>query len=168
MYDSKSAVTGNAVEHAGKDTYFRDVHLFIERIKDIAVVKDTSLVRQTLYTCLRGVALEWYTAVLTEDQKRLIKLGDSVDKWARILLKRWKELPSTAMSVITKERYSMDDARREREPFGYASILIRDAKSTDMTTELSTCFCTATNGLSPDTWASRIQKTTAISWMIRS
>ena len=75
MYDGKSAVTGNLIEHAGKDTYFRDVHLFVERAKDVATTKGEELVRQNLYTCFRGVALAWYTGMLTEDQKRLVKLG---------------------------------------------------------------------------------------------
>ncbi|KAL8636664.1 MAG: hypothetical protein Q9228_005964, partial [Teloschistes exilis] len=34
-YDGKSASTASPIEHAGKDTFFRDVHLFIERAKDL-------------------------------------------------------------------------------------------------------------------------------------
>ena len=37
-YENKSVTTGEATEHADKDTIFRDVHLFIERAKDIAAV----------------------------------------------------------------------------------------------------------------------------------
>lgn len=121
-----------SIEHAGKDTYFRDVHLFTERIKDIAAVKNAELVRNNLNTCLRGTALACYTGVLTDNQKRLVKLGGGVEEWVHALLKRFKESPQ--LTTITKERYTMEDARRRREPFEYAQTITRAAKSTNMTT----------------------------------
>ena len=33
------------------------------------------------------------------------------------------------MSIVTKERYTIDDARRKRKPFEFAQMLIRAAKS---------------------------------------
>ena len=49
----------------GKDVYYRSVILFIERIKDLVSVKGTILVRSNINTCLRGAALTWYTAELS-------------------------------------------------------------------------------------------------------
>lgn len=80
IYNGKSAVTGNLIEHTGKDIYFRNIHLFVERAKDVATTKGKELVRQNLYTCFRGIALAWYTGVLTEDQKRLVKLGKGLEE----------------------------------------------------------------------------------------
>ena len=132
MYDGKSAATGEPIEHTGKNTYFRDVSYFIDRIKDMTEVKKAEIVRQNLYICFRGTALAWYTTILTEDQKRLVKLSNGVDEWARVLHKRFKESTSSAMTTITKKRYTMNDARRKREPMKYAHIITRTAKATDM------------------------------------
>jgi len=41
----------------GKDIYYRNVYLFIERIKDIILTKGEELVRTNLNTYLRGSAL---------------------------------------------------------------------------------------------------------------
>ena len=49
----------------GKDVYYRSVILFVERIKDLASVKGATLVRSNVNTCLRGAALTWYTAELS-------------------------------------------------------------------------------------------------------
>ena len=49
----------------GKDVYYRSVILFIERIKDLASVKGAILVRSNINTYLRGIALTWYTAELS-------------------------------------------------------------------------------------------------------
>lgn len=132
LYDGKSTATGNAIEHSGKDTYFRDIHIFIERIRDIAQIKGDLIVRNNLYTCLRGTALTWYTSKLGEEQKRLVKLGNGVEEWIRVLLKKFRQSPSTAMAAVTRERYTMDDARRRREPIEYAQIITRAARSADM------------------------------------
>lgn len=51
-YDNKTITLGEAMEHAGKDTIFRDVYLFIERAKDIAAVWGDKIVRQNISTSL--------------------------------------------------------------------------------------------------------------------
>ena len=57
FYDGKSINTGSAMEHAGKDTYFRDVHVFIDKIIDVSRTK-SDVVRQNLQLCLRGSVLK--------------------------------------------------------------------------------------------------------------
>ena len=131
-YEGKTITTGEAMEHAGKDTIFRDVHLFVERVKDIAATRGDELVRQNLSTCLKGVALSWYTAELTADQKRLLKFGNGIDEWEQKLTARFKERPNVAMATIIQERYTVTDAQHRREPRKYAGIIIRAAKSAEL------------------------------------
>ena len=46
MYEDKSIASGaSPMEHTPKETYFRDVHLFIEHARDVASVKSDDLVR---------------------------------------------------------------------------------------------------------------------------
>lgn len=128
FYDGKSSDIASGMEHAGKDTYFRDVTMFIDRLKDVARVKGTELLRTNLQICLRGEALEWYTCQLTEDEKRLLTYGDEVSEWSRLLLKRFGPTKQSGMAIIVRERYSLNDAVRHREPREYAMMIIRAAK----------------------------------------
>ena len=57
MYDDKSAATDEPIEHIDKNTYFRDVSYFIDRIKNMTKVKRAEVVRQNLYICFRDIAL---------------------------------------------------------------------------------------------------------------
>ena len=57
-YNDKTIATAPAMEHSEKDTYFRDIHLFLERCSNIATIKDDQIVRNNLFTCLRGIALQ--------------------------------------------------------------------------------------------------------------
>ena len=93
-----------AIEHVGKDTYFRDVHLFIERVEDISAIKGDQLIIENLFTCLRGVALQWYTAELSDEAKLLVRYGPGVDHWTTQLHKRFKEAPNVAMAAIHNQR----------------------------------------------------------------
>lgn len=90
-YEGKTIATGKAMEHVGKDTIFRDVHLFMKRVKDIAATQEDELVRQNLSTCFKRTALFWYTSELIADQKRLLKMGHGIEEWAQKLMACFKK-----------------------------------------------------------------------------
>jgi hypothetical protein len=39
-YEEKIISSAKSIQHANKNTYFRDVHFFVDRAKDIALFKD--------------------------------------------------------------------------------------------------------------------------------
>ena len=57
MYDGKSVIIENHIEHIEKNIYFQDVHLFIERIKDITVIKNAKMIKNHFYTYFRNIVL---------------------------------------------------------------------------------------------------------------
>ena len=48
FYNNKSADTGLGIEHTSKETFFQDVIVFINRIKDVSYIKGTDLVYSNL------------------------------------------------------------------------------------------------------------------------
>ena len=48
LYDGKSASNNEVIIYTGKNTYFRDVHFFIERVKNLVTIKDAELMRDNL------------------------------------------------------------------------------------------------------------------------
>lgn len=57
-YNDKTVHSGAPpIEHAGKDTYFRDIHLFLDRAKQFVPTKGTEMIRDNLWLSLRGTAL---------------------------------------------------------------------------------------------------------------
>ena len=128
MYDGKSAVTDNFIEHVDKNIYFRNVNDFIDRVKNMIDVKEADMIRQNLYICFREIALTWYIIILIENQKRLIKLDENVDEWIRALSKRFKEFDSLIIITIKKKSYIMKDDRRRRKSSKYAHVIIKTTK----------------------------------------
>ncbi len=132
MYNDKFMHTDDSLKHSGKKTYFRDVHLFIECIKNILHIKDANLVRTNLWICLQDTAMKWYIKELIDDEKRLIKYEDDVNEWIYALIKRFREQSCIALNTIIKKRYIMKDAQRHRESCEYAQIILRAVKSTKL------------------------------------
>ena len=56
-YNDKTVHTGAPIEYAGKDIFFRDIHLFIDRAKQFVPTKTGEAVRENLWLSLRGTAL---------------------------------------------------------------------------------------------------------------
>ncbi len=135
IYDDKILITVESMQHVEKNTYFRDVHLFIERVKNFAIAKEIETVRNNLYTCLRESIMTWYTTEISEEEKELLKMKNNIEIWKRYLLKRFKERSNVAMITITRERYILENARRRRESREYADIIMRAAKSAELSSK---------------------------------
>ena len=48
MYNGKFIRNETAIEHIEKKTYFYNVYLFVERARDIAVIKNIEIIRENL------------------------------------------------------------------------------------------------------------------------
>ena len=125
-------ITRSVIEHSEKNIYYRNVHVFIERVRQMIIILSLELVRRNLSFCLRETALDWHISKLIEDNRRLLIYEEEVDEWARKLVERFKKSFSTIMIILLRERYDMNDARKNREPRKYAQIIIRTAKSIEI------------------------------------
>lgn len=109
-YEGKSAATAEALTHTEKDTYYKNVHVFVERVKEMAIILEANTVRRNLSFCLRGTVFMWHTAEFSDTTRRILTYGDGVDEWTRALVARFKPQASAATSQLLRERYIMDDA----------------------------------------------------------
>ncbi len=68
-YDSKDVI------RTGKNTIYGNVHLFVQRITDIANIKNDKIVNHNLPLYLRETVLEWYSRQLTVLKKKDLKIN---------------------------------------------------------------------------------------------
>jgi len=129
-FNYKDSFKSELMIHIDKKTIFRDVHLFNERVKNIAVIKDKKMIAENLYIYLRDIALRWYVFKLTDMKKRLFKL--SLDKWHWALLSRFKKSSAIALITITTEKYTMSNVYQRRKSREYAQIILRKVRSAEM------------------------------------
>jgi hypothetical protein len=116
----------------GKESYTRDVHLFVSRLKDAAAIKGADQVKIQLPGALKGIALKWYMNELNDDTRLLMRISEGMTIWCEKLTKRFRENPSIAMDKAFKERFTLQNARDGRAPADYVSNIFRHGQSADL------------------------------------
>lgn len=51
-----------SVKQQHNSTYYKDVNMFVDRIRDIIAYKGEPMVKANIQACLRGAALHWFTS----------------------------------------------------------------------------------------------------------
>lgn len=59
--DLPSTYSKHNIVYSGKETIYRGVHAFVDRLNDMLVVYGAPVIRTNLVKCLRGRASAWYT-----------------------------------------------------------------------------------------------------------
>jgi hypothetical protein len=140
MYENKSVLTEEFIEHAEKNIYFRNVHLFLKRVKNVIKMKNVNQIRKNLFICLRDLALQWYTFELFENIKNLLRYDNEIEFWEKKLLKRFKKSISVVMIFLMKKKYTVKNVKRRRKSEEYAEVILRAAKSTELISEINLIF----------------------------
>ncbi len=131
-FERKFAFTSEAVTHVEKNIYYRDVHVFVERVKKMIIVLESETIRKNLSSCLRESTLIWHIAKLFDVSRRILFYEENVDEWFQTLIARFKIQVTIATINLLKERYTLTNANRNRESRKYVQKIIRWVKSAKM------------------------------------
>ena len=53
----KNVIIDNSIEHSNKNIYFRNVHFYIKKIKNMILFKNVDVIRTKFYNCIRNYVL---------------------------------------------------------------------------------------------------------------
>ena len=121
-YESKSMIKDD------KNVYYRNVHLFIERILNLVVTKNHDVVKINLNTCLQNIALIWYIDELTILKRFELRQIDLTKKWINSLKKRFKFNQFVVINSLIAKRFFIVDVRNDRESFNYVQQIVNYVK----------------------------------------
>ena len=136
-YDDKSlASEASSIVNIDKDTYFRDVHLFIVLAKKMTFTRDEQLVRNNLWLNLKNIALKWWTNELSDVERRMTRMimieQEELFEWISLLYHKFKQSINVVMNSLVQQRYTLRDVAVQRESREYAQKIIRLVKNVDM------------------------------------
>ncbi len=125
MYDDKFVSTESALKHMSKNTYFKDIHLFLERAKEMMILKTDELIWINLWLSLREDVLKWWYT-LDDIEKRIIKYenDDSLDEWAQLLIKQFSQSSNMTINSMLNEKYILQDTFNQRKSRSFAQKII--------------------------------------------
>ena len=127
-YEDKTIFINDSIFYFDKNTFFKNIHLFVSRVKNIVVVKNFKLIRKNFWTCLRDRVLKWWQLVLIDEQKRLVKFEKNVDEWVIALKKRFKKSSSNVLNIIITFKYIFENVRRCRNSIDYVFVFFKAVK----------------------------------------
>ena len=117
-----------AIVSVGKYIWFRDVYIFVTRLKDfVAQGKD---IKSVVTSCLRGSALMWYLMELSEEDRAGLRNNIDLEQCYKLLIRRFKVNASIALSQLLSpsSTYTLANAR-QNPPRVWAYYMLRLAKS---------------------------------------
>ena len=126
-----AADNNESIVSAGRYTYYRDVFVWIDHLKEIAKTESDDTVRAQISSCLRGEALVWHSAELSELERDLLREA-SIERWIKALTSRFKERGTDAMEALDKLDYSTADARSGKTPRAFVHDVIRHARAAEL------------------------------------
>ena len=100
-----------------KHVTFRDVFVFVDRLKEMKRRYNEEQVLKVISSCLKGTAINWHTAELSEFERVVLETA-TLEQWIKLLVRRFKE--DTGEANVLREIY---DERRptQRRPQGICS-----------------------------------------------
>jgi hypothetical protein len=128
LYDSSDVV------QIERNLYYKDVYLFVKRIKNVVIMSETDAVRTNLSTCLRDSTQVWYIEDLSDLKKEALRtLDEDVDHWCNALLKKFKKFVAFVLNYLIIERYILNDVRVNRDIFSFVFQIMRHVKIANIT-----------------------------------
>ena len=131
-YDDKSTSIDSSLENINENTIFRDVHVFVNRIKNFVNTQNVEIIRKNLYRCLKKNALIWYTSLLTNMKKRLLTMNIELIEWENALMTKFRKLTFKVMKTFVTKRYIMQNVFNQRLFRDYVQFVIRLDKSIEL------------------------------------
>ena len=95
------------VVSVGKYVYYKDVYVFVDRLKDMVAIHGHNQVKNVVADCLKGDAQVWHTYELTDDTKDLLRDATTTSAWYKPLITRFKPRAATALAQLTNQSYSL-------------------------------------------------------------
>ena len=114
-------------------THYRDVLVFLDRLRDLAILKGDDIVRSNIHASLRGSALAWYSTELTDFERSSLRHMPLEEGWFKMLRQRFKMRPSMALAKLTEATYTPADVRAGKSVRSFAQSIFRYALAADIT-----------------------------------
>jgi len=124
----------------GKDSFYRNASVFLDRLDDIVKLRGGEVVRSNIPTCLRGAALQWYTTEVSDKEKAFLRSlsttsnpQNPIHRWKVAIPHMWDPPASVAVQNFMSTRYTLAMAMEGVSMIQYFSTKIRLAKEAGFT-----------------------------------
>ena len=148
FFDSKyerSTHIDDSIVNVDRHVFYRDVYIFIDRLKNMTSLREKNKLRIVISQCLRDTVLILHSAKLSNLEKNLLRNRATLINWYDVLIVRFKKRASKTFEKLQRFRYIMIDARNARNSRLYAQKIFRHAKSIELNSIFNQLIMTWSN-----------------------
>ena len=130
-YDSeyeKSTHIDSSIIFAEKFIWYRDVYVFIDRLKKMTFLRDDAKLLIVVFHCIKNIAFYWHTYEFSKEKKKFFRNRVTLDDWYRYFIRRFKKRIFTALIKFQSQRYTMTNARDQKNSRVFVQNIYRHFK----------------------------------------
>ena len=115
-----------------KHIFYNNIYVFVDRLKDVAIIRKKNKLKNVISQYLRDIALIWHFTKLFNIEKEIYR-EMSLINWYNFLIKRFKKRTSAALINVQSIKYTLNDAREQRNFKIFAQNFFRQTKAAEIT-----------------------------------
>ena len=127
-----STVDGQrSVVNLKKHVFYKDIFAFVNRLKNVNSVREENKLRLIISQCLRDIVLIWHSTELFDVEKEIYR-DMFLQNWCNVLIKRFKKRILATFNFIQTTKYTLQDARMQKNSKVFAQNLFRHVKAASL------------------------------------
>ena len=110
-----------------KHVFYKNIFAFVNRLKNVSSVREKNKLRLIISQCLRDTVLIWHSTELFDVEKEIYR-NMFLQNWCNVLIKRFKKRISAILNFIQFTKYTLQDARMQKNFRIFAQNLFKHVK----------------------------------------
>ncbi len=120
-----------SIVNVSRHVFYKNIYVFVDRLKDMIVIREDDKLRIVLSQCFRGAALIWHFIELYDMKKDLLR-QINLASWYQIMINRFKKRTSLVLFALQNFKYDLIDAKFEKDLRLFAQQIFRSIKTVNM------------------------------------
>jgi hypothetical protein len=121
----------DSIVNINRHVFYKNIHVFIDRLKDMIAIREDDKLRIVLSQCFRDAALIWHFIELSDMKKDLLR-SINLTSWYQVMINRFKKRTLLILFVFQNFKYTLNDARTEKDLRLFAQQIFRSIKTVNM------------------------------------
>ena len=123
----KSINIDNFIVNFDRYIFYQDVYVFVDRLKNLTLLRDENKFRIIISQCFRNIILIWHFMKLLNLKKNLLR-NVFLNNWYDVLIFKFKKRVSQILFRLQKKRYSMFNVKKQRNSRFYVQNIFKYVK----------------------------------------
>jgi hypothetical protein len=104
----------DSIINIDRHVFYKNIYVFVDRLKNMIIIRDDDKLRTILSQCFRDASLIWHFIELFDMKKNFLR-QINLTSWYQTLINRFKKRISIALSSLQNNRYTLTDAKAEKD-----------------------------------------------------